>query len=567
MAATGGCAEGSLDDPMPPIVASGNTPATGGTSGGAVATGGEPSTGGDVTDPLGGGAGVGAEGGTSSACAADESLCSGVCTDLLRSREHCGSCATACTGDALCDAGTCVCPFTVCGGDANGNGGLCVDTDSSVLHCGECNRLCAIGETCVNGACTCQDASLTRCGSLCVNIATNPDNCGACGNTCGETQVCSQSECRDDCLAPETRCDQPDGSVLCADLNTSVDDCGTCGIECEVGYACVAGVCECAPGTELCGLLCVDTQTSLAHCGACDANCTHSCVDGECICEGGLLDCGADCVDRMTDNQHCGTCDNACAEGATCTEGECVCDAGLSACLDEAGASLCVDLLTDGAHCGDCDTLCGEDAVCDGGACACADADLTFCDGECVNLDFSSANCGGCGQPCDAGQICQEGSCATPALIVESTTPDGPEDLETETAPKIRLCNQSSAAVTLNEITIKYWYTMDGSTTNQIATNPWFETPGTIEAVRLDPALTDADWVLTITVDDTPSISPSKNPPCFEFQTSVHGGVGWTQGYIIDNDWSYQPGDYEVNEHITVYQAGNLIWGTEPPPL
>jgi len=557
--AFGGCAKGDVGDLVLPTGGTGGTVplVTGGDATGGDATGGEPTSGGTVVDPTGGAGGSGAEGGAVSPCLPEEYLCAGECANLLSSRQHCGACGVRCTGDQICDAGTCVCPYVECGG-------TCVNTAVSVIHCGTCNTLCAIGEACVDGACSCQDASLTRCGALCVDLTTNPANCGACGTTCGETQVCTQGACSDDCIPPESRCDQPDGSVRCADLQVSIDNCGSCGIECAVGYACVAGICECAPGTELCGTLCVDTLTSLAHCGGCDKNCTHVCEAGVCVCEGGLIACGEECVDTATSALHCGGCDQPCGVGSSCVEGACVCDAGLDPCpVAEGEGTSCTDLQTDDLNCGACGTSCGEEASCVAADCTCDEAGLTFCTGECADLDYSPDHCGACGEPCADGQICQQGECQTPALVVRSKTPDGPNDLETETAPTIRLCNQSSNSVSLSGITISYWYTKDGTTTNQIPTFPWPQIPATNSATRLDPPLTDADFVLTMAITGSPSLAGSE---CVEFQQSVHGGEGWTQGYKIDNDWSYLAGEFQVNEQVTVYQNGNLIWGTEPPP-
>ncbi len=554
--AFGGCAKGDVGELVLPTGGTGGGAplVTGGDATGGDATGGEPTSGGTVVDPTGG---SGAEGGAVSPCPPGEYLCAGECANLQSSRQHCGACGVRCTGDQICDAGTCVCPYVECSG-------TCVNTAVSVVHCGTCNNLCAIGEACVDGACTCQDESLTRCGALCVDLTTNPANCGACGNACEEPQVCTQGTCSDDCLPPESRCDQPDGSVRCANLQVSIDNCGACGIECAVGYACVDGICECAPGTELCGTLCVDTLTSLAHCGGCDRNCIHVCEAGVCVCEGGLIACGDECVDTATSALHCGACDQPCGTGSSCVEGACVCDAGLDPCpVAEGEGTSCTDLQADDLNCGACGTSCGEEASCVAAVCTCDEAGLTFCSGECADLDYSPSHCGACGDPCDDGQICQEGQCQTPALVVRSKTPDGPNDLETETAPTIRLCNQSSNSVSLNGITISYWYTKDGTTTNQIPTFPWPQIPATNSVTRLDPPLTDADFVLTMAITGSPSLAGSE---CVEFQQSVHGGEGWTQGYKIDNDWSYLEGEFAVNERITVYQNGNLIWGTEPPP-
>ncbi|MBN2197249.1 MAG: hypothetical protein JW751_30890 [Polyangiaceae bacterium] len=561
MGAFGGCAQGAGAF-LVPGRGGGEAGAPTAPDGGTVTTGGEiVATGGEIIVTTGGGGGAGAEGGAPpSTCRPEETLCAGACVNLLTDLNNCGACTAKCTGAEICNLGTCDCPYELCPPEV----GVCTDTSTSKSHCGDCNTICRAEEACIDGVCSCPDESYTRCGSLCTNLQTDLDNCGACDNACAESQVCSQGECRDDCVAPETKCENPNGSVYCADLQTDAEHCGDCRLACEVGFACVAGICDCAPGTMLCGTLCVDTMNSLQHCGGCDTNCTKTCLEGVCVCEGGLVECGTSCFDLQTDNTHCGACNNPCLAGSSCVAGSCVCDEGLTFC-EGAPESGCVDLLTDVDYCGTCGTACGEDASCLAGVCVCDDEDETYCSGDCADLAYSADHCGGCGQACDPGQICQESSCATPALVPRSNSGAfTPGELENKTDVRVRLCNQSSTSVTLTGVTFKFWYTADGSGTTQTPVLDWSEKPATMTAERLDPKLTSADWVAIVAVTGTASLAANT---CSEFQGNVHGGTNWPEGYKIDNDWSYLAGDFQVNENITIYQNDNLIWGTEPPPL
>jgi hypothetical protein len=222
----------------------------------------------------------------------------------------------------------------------------------------------------------------------------------------------------------------------------------------------------------------------------------------------------------------------------------------------------CFDLQTNDAHCGACDTSCGTEASCGSGSCSCDTAGLTFCSGQCFDLENSYEHCGSCTHVCTTGQICRNSVCSTPPLLVRSKTRIAVNDVN----PSIRLCNQSSSTQSLAGITIRYWYTIDGTSTTQIPTVYYVENPliVTVTATRVNPARTGADFVLQISISGTPTLATNT---CVEIQVGVHGTDEWYPYYDVTNDWSYLAGDYVVNPQISAYQNGNLVWGTEPPPL
>ena len=83
-------------------------------------------------------------------------LCSGVCTDIKRDEEHCGSCRTVCSTDAFCCNGWCADP-------AQNEPGCC---PPSLL-----------------------------CGGVCTSPYSDRDNCGDCGNKCGQNEDCCDGHC------------------------------------------------------------------------------------------------------------------------------------------------------------------------------------------------------------------------------------------------------------------------------------------------------------------------------------------------------------------------------------
>jgi hypothetical protein len=226
---------------------------------------------------------------------------------------------------------------------------------------------------------------------------------------------------------------------------------------------------------------------------------------------------------------------------------------------------VCVSLRSNNEHCGACGASCGTGASCVGFECVCAVSDHSFCNGTCVDLSFENDNCGLCGDVCDPDTVCSNGECVSSILDkieIRSYIEDGASDLESATCPSISLQNISSEEISIGELSIRYWYTKDGTTTDQIAELLSSPVSATVSAVRLAASLYDSDFVLVVDVATNQTLSGNSS---IEFQLCVHGTAEWITGYKLDNDWSYQAGNYEVNQHITVYQSGHLVWGNEPP--
>jgi phospholipase C len=90
--------------------------------------------------------GTAADGGTA-ACAATQSLCSGLCVDPSSDSKNCGSCGSACPAGTTCAAGSCCpAPTILCGAK-------CLDPREDDANCGACGTSCQGGHHCVNAAC------------------------------------------------------------------------------------------------------------------------------------------------------------------------------------------------------------------------------------------------------------------------------------------------------------------------------------------------------------------------------------------------------------------------------
>ena len=128
-------------------------------------------------------------------CAPPTVACGDGCFDLADTKEHCGTCETACVdgdGTSVCGQRRCEClnaDHTYCA-----NAG-CFATKTDSQHCGDTCTACGPGSSCQGGACVC-DANFAECQpGTCTSLATDT-NCGRCGNTCGAGASCVQGKCR-----------------------------------------------------------------------------------------------------------------------------------------------------------------------------------------------------------------------------------------------------------------------------------------------------------------------------------------------------------------------------------
>ncbi len=156
----------------------------------------------------------------------------------------------------------------------------------------------------------------------------------------------------------------------------------------------------------------------------------------------------------------------------------------------------------------------------------------------------------------------QSGS-SSPALKVQyhvSTAAPSPIQL----TPLIRIVNGGSAPVALSTLTIRYWYTEEGTQGQTYACDYWANGCANVTArfVRLAAPTAGANHYLELGFT-----SGAGSLAAGASTTDIQSRFAKTDYSAFDqtNDWSYDgtklaPADWN---HVTLYQDGVLVWGIE----
>ena len=166
-------------------------------------------------------------------------------TDLINSKDNCGSCKNQCGDNSACLSGICTCKNSFADCDGKSNNGCEADLETSQINCGTCGNNCPIGTICTEGTCNC-DLNFADCDELSsngceVNLSTDPKNCGGCNNNCLENSSaivsCTSSKCEYTPCDPLTaNCDLNSSTGCELSLNSN-QNCGECGNICEFPHS------------------------------------------------------------------------------------------------------------------------------------------------------------------------------------------------------------------------------------------------------------------------------------------------------------------------------------------
>jgi len=132
----------------------------------------------------------------------------------------------------------------------------------------------------------------------------------------------------------------------------------------------------------------------------------------------------------------------------------------------------------------------------------------------------------------------------------------------------LRIENQGSATADLSNVTLRYWYQDDGWNTATLTLEVDYKslsgdsvTGG--KAVAVSPATAGADHYLELSFSGTVAAkgSPSGTD---QFNTNIRLHNNWQGTVDVSNDYSYDGGATGIEQKITLYANGKLIWGKEP---
>jgi len=354
-------------------------------------------------------------------------------------------------------------------------------------------------------------ARLRRGRGTCKTVATSACDPFVCDTTAACKTTCAADA---DCVAPAT----------CIG--------GSCGKK-TIGTACVSGT-ECNSGFCAQGFCCNTACT-----GTC-TSCALTGTVGTCT----AVAAGTDPLNQCTD-----------AGAASCgTDGTCN---GNGACRLYASGTQCVAQSCTGS------TL-GATQTCDGAG-VCKAATTSSCTpyvcgtGACKTTCTSNADC-------LAPNVCTGTTCGVPSNLKVQYVPGDPTaPKDNQIKPHLMIFNMGTTAVPYSDLAIKYWYTIDTVQTQAAFVD--FAALGNNNVMQtfasVSPARTGADTVLQVAFSPSAgSIPASGNSGAIELRFNK------TDFTVYDetNDYSYTSVTvYTDAPHITLYRAGTLVWGIEPP--
>ncbi|WEA00040.1 cellulose binding domain-containing protein [Mucilaginibacter sp. SJ] len=147
---------------------------------------------------------------------------------------------------------------------------------------------------------------------------------------------------------------------------------------------------------------------------------------------------------------------------------------------------------------------------------------------------------------------------------VQSSDGDNNQPVNNLIKPFLKIVNQDSVAINLNELTMRYWFTAE----NYAGINSWIDyaqmgnSNVTMKYVQLPNPRTGALGYIEYGFLNNGQLSAGGNSGAIQ---SRFANQDWSNFSEAD-DYSYLPytGSYAANSHITLYRNGQLIYGTEP---
>jgi hypothetical protein len=135
----------------------------------------------------------------------------------------------------------------------------------------------------------------------------------------------------------------------------------------------------------------------------------------------------------------------------------------------------------------------------------------------------------------------------------------------TQPKPHMNVVNGGTASVALSELTVRYWYTIDGDKPQtyfcDYAQVGCVNVAGTF--VKLAAAVTGADYYLEVHfTTGAGSLAPGASSGEIQNRMAKNDWTSYNQA----DDYSFDAGKTTFADwtHVTLYRNGTLVWGTEP---
>jgi hypothetical protein len=173
---------------------------------------------------------------------------------------------------------------------------------------------------------------------------------------------------------------------------------------------------------------------------------------------------------------------------------------------------------------------------------------------------------------CVSPDICAGGLCVPPVTLSVQLAERDLMASDPAVAPHLKLFNMGTSAVTLSQITLRYWYTEEGTDGTTLATN-------IAQQASCDFAVLNCANITMSFVQ----VSPARTGANFYFQVGFTSGAGTLAAgantneiqprfnkadftnYHEADDYSYlSTTAYTTTTKVTAYLNGSLVYGTEP---
>jgi hypothetical protein len=163
------------------------------------------------------------------------------------------------------------------------------------------------------------------------------------------------------------------------------------------------------------------------------------------------------------------------------------------------------------------------------------------------------------------GALCVPAHAATPKLSVLYETP-APQTATNQAEPWFQIVNNGTAAVSLANVTLRYWFTADNPGVTQQFNCDWAQIgctnlKGALVALAKPVPLANKYLELSFTAG-APAVSAGASSG--QIQTRFND-AGWPY-FNQANDYSFNAAatSFTTSSTVTLYYQGQLIWGVEP---